>query len=119
MEKIKNKNYLEYLLIAFFIIQPIFDLKFFYNSISTFIRTIIVLIFFAIYFCKCKNKKKYLLIVYPILLIIYFIAHHFNALNFKSVVPGNFNYSIIKESLYFIKMLVPFLLVYVLYKSKI
>lgn len=119
MEKIKNKKYLEYVLIAFFIIQPIFDLKYFYNSISSLIRTIIVLVLFAIYFICSKNKKKYILIGYPILLTLYFIVHHINALNFKSVVPGNFNYSIIKEMLYFIKMLVPILLIYILYKSKI
>ena len=38
-------------------------------------------------------------------------------MNFNSLVPGNFNYSIIKEGLYFTKMLCPFLLIYCLYKA--
>ena len=42
-----------------------------------------------------------------------------NALNFRSLVPGNFDYSLIKEILYFVKMLAPFLLIYVLLKSNL
>ena len=108
---------IDILLIVFLVIQPIFDLKIFYNSISTLIRVVIIFGFFSYYFLTSKNKKKYLLIIYPLVIGIYFIFHHINALGFKSLVPGNFNYSIIKEGLYFIKMLCPFLLIYCLYKA--
>lgn len=121
--KIKNfitKNFtIKNLLILFLIINPIFDLKIFYNSFSTLIRVICIFIFFAYYFFKSKNNKKYLLLIYPIIIAIYFIFHHVNALNFTSLVPGNFNYSVLKEALYFVKMLCPYMLIYSLYKSNL
>lgn len=121
--KIKNfitKNFtIKNLLILFLIINPIFDLKIFYNSFSTLIRVICIFILFAYYFLKSKNNKKYLLLIYPIIIAIYFIFHHINALNFTSLVPGNFNYSIFKEALYFVKMVCPFLLLYSLYKAQL
>ena len=45
--------------------------------------------------------------------------HHINALGFTSLVPGNFDYSILKEALYFVKMISPFLLIYSLYKAQL
>lgn len=104
-------------LIVFLIVQPIFDLKLFYNSISSLIRVFFCVCFFLYYFVNSKNKKKYFLLVYPLLIAIYFVFHHLNALKFHSVVPGNFNYSVIKEALYFFKMLSPFLLMYSLFKA--
>jgi len=114
----KLDNIISKILIIFLLIQPIFDIKPFYNSISTLIRVIIIFIIFMYYFLTSKNKHKYLLIIYPCLIGIYFIFHHINALNFKSLVPGNFGYSILEEGLYFVKMLSPFLLIYSLYKAK-
>lgn len=61
----KFGNIMKKILIAFFIIQPIFDMKYFYNSISTLIRVILVFAIFAYYFITSKNKKKYLLLLYP------------------------------------------------------
>ena len=113
----KISNLISKFLIIFLIIQPIFDLKIFYNSISTLIRVILIFMFFIYYFFTTKNKKKYYLLIYPLLIGIYFVLHHINALKFTSLVPGNFNYSIFKELLYFIKMLTPFLLIYSLYKA--
>lgn len=117
--KLKRNKYLDIFVSIFLIIQPIFDLKFFYNSISTLIRVIIISILFLFYFLSSSNRKKYWLSLYPIALAIYFVFHHINATAFHSLVPGNFNYSIISESLYLIKMLTPFLLIYILYESNI
>lgn len=123
--KLKIRNFLSKkftinnFLILFLIINPVFDLKIFYNSISTLIRVICIVFFFTYYFFTSKNNKKYLLSIYPLVIFIYFICHHINALNFTSLVPGNFNYSISKETLYFIKMLCPYMLIYSLYKSKL
>ena len=75
--------------------------------------------FFSYYFFTNKNNKKYYLLIYPLFIFVYFIFHHINAIKFNSLVPGNFNYSIIKEGLYFVKMLCPFLLIYCLYKSNL
>ena len=65
------------------------------------------------------GKKKYFLLIYPILIGIYFIFHQINAMHFHSLVPGDFNYSMIKEALYFVKMLSPFLLIYCIYKAEL
>lgn len=116
-EKIKKE--LNTVLIIFLIVQPIFDLRIFYNSISTLIRVIVVLFLFFIYFILDENQKKWYLLLYPIILSVYFIFHHINAMNFKSLVPGNFNYTITKEALYFVKMVTPFSLIYVLYRAKL
>jgi len=119
MKMMKLNNLFNKILIIFLIIQPIFDLKIFYNSISTLIRVIIIFALFGYYFLTSKNKHKYWLLIYPCLLGIYFVFHHLNALEFTSLVPGNFNYSIVQEFLYFVKMLSPFLLIYCLYKTNL
>ncbi len=119
MKKINLNNLMYKILIVFLIIQPIFDIKFFYNSISTLIRVIVIFALFSYYFLTSKSKHKFWLLIYPCLLGIYFIFHHLNALSFHSLVPGNFNYSIIEEALYFVKMISPFMLIYCIYKASI
>lgn len=119
LSKFKKNNYLDLFVSIFLVIQPIFDLKIFYNSISTLIRVIIISILFLLYFFSDSCKNKYWLFLYPVFLTVYFIFHHINATQFHSLVPGNFNYSIISEFLYLIKMVTPFLLIYILYKSNI
>lgn len=119
MNKIKLNDLINKILIIFLLIQPIFDMKIFYNSISTLIRVIVIFTLFAYYFFTSKNRHKYLLIIYPCLLGVYFIFHHLNALHFRSLVPGDFGYSISKEMLYFVKMISPFLLIYSLYKANL
>ena len=114
----KNKC-IKNFLIGFLIAQPIFDIKIFYNSISTLIRVIIISSIFLYYFITDKNKKKYYLLIFPCLLGVYSCFHHLNATHFTSFVPGNFNYSVITEALYFIKMLTPFLLIYSLYRANL
>ena len=123
-KNLKVNNIMDKFLVIFLLIQPIFDVKFFYNSISTLIRVIIIFSLTLFYFFRRSEKGKfkflgkwqYVLLAYPILFGVYFIFHHINALNFTSLVPGNFNYSVIKEFLYFVKMFSPFLIIYYIYK---
>lgn len=68
MEQAKLNKIMNTILITFLIIQPIFDIKYFYNSISTLIRVIIIFSLFAYYFFTSKNKHKYLLLIYPCIL---------------------------------------------------
>lgn len=68
MKKINLNDLMNNILIIFLIAQPIFDVKIFYNSISTLIRVIIIFALFAYYFFSSKNKHKYLLLIYPCLL---------------------------------------------------
>jgi len=106
-------------IVIFICIQPIFDIKIFYSSTATLIRVIIIGMLFSYCFFKDRSKKKYLFFVYITILIIYFILQFLNARNFTSLVPGNFNYSVVEEALYLLKMITPFLLIYVLYKLNI
>ena len=122
MKQINNifkETSIKFILIVFIIIQPIFDLKIFYNSISTLIRVIFISLFFLYYFINDKNTKKYWLFIYPFLIILYFIFHHLNALSFHSLVPGDFNYTSVTEVLYLIKMICPFMLIYCLFKANL
>ena len=119
MKKLDLNNLMNKILIVFLLIQPVFDVKFFYNSISTLIRVVIIFTLFLYYFFNSKNKRKYWLLAYPVLLGIYFVIHHLNSLSFNSLVPGNFNYSLLSEALYFVKMLSPILLVYCIYKASL
>lgn len=116
INKVKQINIKE-LLILFLIIQPVFDLKILYNSISTLIRVIFVSLFFLYYFIQNKSKKKYWLLVYLLLVFVFYLFHHMNSLSFHSLVPGNFYYSPLRELMYFIKMLCPFMLIFIIYNS--
>ena len=115
-----EKNYKK-LLKLFLSILPIFSLKVIYNNLFTFIQIIIIGLFF-IWKCKidkeCRSKLKYIFI-YFLFLIIYGIFHHINALNFHSLVPGNFHYNYVDEFLYLIKMSMPVLFVYLIIFSKL
>ncbi len=77
MKKLALHNLMNRILIIFLIIQPVFDIEIFYNSISTLIRVIIVFILFSYYFITSKNKKKFWLLFYPFILryIFYFSSH--------------------------------------------
>ncbi|NLL44185.1 MAG: hypothetical protein GX247_00765 [Mollicutes bacterium] len=114
-EKIKN------LLLLFMITYPIFDTRYFYNSITTLIRIIVIFIIFFSVIIANKESRKNLkwLIFYYILVIIYIFFHHLNALNFNSLVPGNFNYSLFKESLQILKLTTPVIFLYTLYYIKL
>lgn len=119
-----NKNTLEKILtkclMIFFCLSIILDLHVFYNSISTMIRVILISLIFLIVFIKLSSKKDIkLFILYGACLLIYIVVHHLNALNFNSFVPGNFNYSLINELLYFFKMLSNVMLFYIIYKLDI
>lgn len=119
MKKMAVDKVITNVLIMYLIIQPIFDLKIFYNSYSTLIRIISIGIIFIYYFLKEKTKNKIYMLAYTSLIFIYFLLHNINAHQFTSLVPGNFNYSTIKEALYIIKMIMPILLIYVLIKKKL
>ena len=116
-----SKNNLDKLVFIFLITYPIFDLIFFYNSFTTIIRMFIV-IFFTIWLLvinKDFQKKFKWILVYFVILLIYAIFHHINALNFKSLMPGNFYYLKLKELLYLFKYSIPLLFMYFLYYLKL
>lgn len=86
MNKSKRNNFINIILILFLLIQPIFDTKYFYNSISTLIRVIIIFSVFLYYFITSKNNKKYLLLIYPAILryLFYFPSYKCYEIQFFS-----------------------------------
>lgn len=111
-------KFLKNLLILFILIQPVLDLTFFYGSVSTLIRVIIISLFFCLTLIKEKNKKIiYGFIGYFLLLILFFVVHDLHAKNFISFIPGDFYYSTFEEMLFFIKMVMPIMFIYVVYRQ--
>ena len=112
--------------IFFLMIQPFLDCyllysepvtNFFHFSPTTIIRTIIICILFAvIFFWHSEKKERMVLLLYAFLVGGYFIFHHMNALHFSSNNPDNFQYSIIEELFYFLRMVFPILISYIVYK---
>ncbi|KRL59041.1 hypothetical protein FC69_GL001904 [Latilactobacillus fuchuensis DSM 14340 = JCM 11249] len=66
-----------------------------------------------------KNNKLRLFIgIYTGLLLLYFIVHHLNAMQFHSLVDGNFGYSITGELFYIIRMVLPLIVLVISYNVR-
>ena len=127
MNKILNKATLIKVFLTFLLIQSIIDLYFlasydsvqlFGFSIPTLIRVLgIGIIFLLLILTSKKELKKSIPIIfsYILLIIIYFVFHHKNALNFKSLLPGNLHYNIIQEIFYIVRLLIPLFIIYISY----
>ena len=102
-------------------IYPVFLLTFTYNSFFTLTQIIIIyiLLIYTLIIKKESRKNLKYIVIYLMLVLIYGIFHHLNATNFTSLVPGNFNYSSLKESLQLLKMSTPALFGYLIYYSKL
>ena len=119
MKKINN-NILIKIFLVFYALSVFLDLHIFYNSISTLIRALFISIFFLIILINKGNfKEKKQFVIYLVLIGLYILGHHLNALHFKSLVPGNFNYRFLSECLYFYKMLSNIFIFYIIYKLNI
>ena len=132
MNKIKtqikeNSDLLE-LLCLFIIVQPFLDaLPLFENSnlslfgftIPTIIRCGFIGILGLISFKYIKKKNYKFLLIYSILLIIYFLIHHFVTSDSSMIIPSNFTYSLVTELFYIIRMLLPLAIIQFTKNSKI
>ena len=114
-------KYLQKLLVIFMLTYPIFDMVPFYNSLTTLIRVIITFGLLIWLLVKDKKALKHLpyLIAFGVTVLIYMLFHHLNTVHFNSFDPNNFNYSWFEESLQILKMVMPFILFYILYHSKL
>lgn len=104
------------LFLFFLISYPVFDLFFFYNSFTTLGRILFLFFLFLMLMIVSREarRKFYYLILYGIIVLVYFLCHHFHVLDFHSLVPGDFDYSIVQEFLYILKMSMPVLVVFLL-----
>ncbi len=117
MNKITSREWLIKALFIFYIISIFLDLHIFYNNISTLIRVIFISIIFLIIFFKYASRvEKKLILSYFLLLFIYLIFHlyHISIFNIDRFVSSN-----IREILYFIKMSMNILLIFIIYKLEI
>ena len=98
----------------FLILSPVFDTVFFYSRLTTLIRISIILIFFLItLFQKEKNSGIHRwLFLYIISVLSYLIINFIRSKSFISLVPDNFNYSILSEALTMWKLATPIMLIY-------
>ena len=123
---LKDKVLLQKVLIFFLMIQPFLDcyvlysdpvVNFFHFSPTTILRTIIISLLFAIIFLWHSDKKeRWTWIIYAMMVGIYFIFHHINALSFSKNNPAHFTYSIIEELFYFLRMVFPIMVAYIVSK---
>lgn len=117
------------LLLCLVIIQPVLDLMWFNDgtipeiagfSVPTLIRIISIVFLAGLSFIVINFNKKYLFLVFYVLLILlYFIGHHANCMQFTSLVPGNFAYNVTGELFYIIRMCIPISVIYFTYNSRI
>lgn len=125
----KAENIYFYVLIALVAIQPVLDImwlndgsipEIFGFTIPTIVRMGMVAILAIFSFLVIDfNKKFFWLLGYAAILGIYFMGHQYNCMNFDSLVPGNFNYSIVGELFYVVRMCIPLSIIYFTYNSKI
>lgn len=121
MKKICNKDFIIILMMIFLMIQPILDIKIFYDFeiIGVTIPTIIRLVFFAILFLIfiIDRKKLKFTIIYFFIFLIYTIFHCINASH--NYINSLGNYSIISEIIYLIRLAIPMLFIVFSYNYKI
>lgn len=113
----------EIFFVVFVILLCLSQLKWFYQSWMTLLLLIGVLILTILYFIKdqTKNRKKHLiyLCIYGLLGIFYLGISHIHHSKFTSLVPSNFDYHLFSELLYFIKMSVVVVMLFLFSKLDI
>lgn len=119
--KDRLRKILPYLFMIYLIIQPILDTSYLFSdevlakfgvSPSTVIRFAGIAVLLALTFiANGWNKKDWWAVGYAGIVAVYFAAHCLYARNFHSLVPGNFNYSILHEGEYLVRLLLPLLLI--------
>ena len=116
-----NEERLEKGLTVYMAIYPLFSLKIIYNSWFTLLQILMIVVFFLwLVFVKreIRAKLKYMAL-YICIWGIYMSCHDSNARRFQSFIPGDMEYSPIKEILYLVKLSMPVFFVFLLYFIKV
>lgn len=124
------KIYLKELLLVFMIIQPFFDsyilysdevIDFFGFSPTTILR--ILFVGFLGVFCffdKDNKKTRKPLTIYGLLFLIYTIIHHIIGASIDdNLIYSSLRYSLLEELFYLVRLLIPFVVAYVVYCYKL
>lgn len=124
----KDNKAMVIFLSIFMILQPFFDMKFFFENpdLKLFGLTIPTIFrcggVFIIFLLSLKNVKKdnthLFYAIYFFVLGIYILFHHIVTSGTVNV-PSSYSYSLFNELFYFIRMIFPFILVYAVKYTKI
>jgi len=128
--RMKLDNWIRTLLVAFIILQPILDIymvlfdskiQVMGISLATIFRFGMVGILTLLTIIKCpKNKSTKAILAYGVIVLIYAIVHHRNALQVDgSLMNENITYSFMSEFFYLARLTVPILLIYVIYEMHV
>lgn len=119
--KSKIEKTIPIIFVLFFVFLLFAQTKLGYHSFSTLFLIGMMLLFFFLHFLLTKEKKKMLLLFggYGLLVGFFFFGSYLHQQHFQSLVPGNFSYNWLKEALYFLKMSMPFMMLYVFSTSKV
>lgn len=120
---------LKLMLIAFVLIQPVFDCYYFYTEqLASVIGFTVppllavawlgamLVLYFVSDFSHFKKKTSVILFSYLAVCLAYFVIHHLTNVNFKSVGPDDYGYSIFNEAYYVIRILIPYFIVFLTYE---
>ena len=120
-DKIIKNNILLKILTIFVLLQPFLDTYILFDasftgeigfSPSTLIRYLFIMVLAILFVFTIKSKKKYVYyLVYGLMVIVYVILHHYYCLNMTTLFPNNFNYSLMQEIEYIIRLTVPLVLI--------
>ena len=126
--KTNLKDIVKKIFIAFMIMQPVLDIymSLFDKSIQIVGVSLATVIRFALVFIMLvmimiharKNKSTKLFIGYAVVVLIYMVFHHINAVGFK-VRLVEAKYSPFGELLYLARMCIPVALIYIIYNIKL
>lgn len=108
-------------------IQPILELVWFNNgtigevagfTVPTLIRFGLIGVAGILSFFVIRFNRKYLWLVgYLAVVAVYAVLHHIFCIDFHSLVPGDFDYNMVSEMFYLIRMMVPIAMIYLIYNS--
>lgn len=128
MKRIFDQRFIKKILLIFLAIQPVLDcyllytdeiIGFFHFSPTTIIRLLIIGILFVLLFFNKDNKStRKTIYIYGGLLLVYLIIHHFVAAGIDNSGYSTFQYSIVTEAFYIIRMLLPLSIIYITYTLK-
>lgn len=113
---LKTEEIFKKIVIFFFAIFPLFDIVYLYSHITTLLRVFCLLTFaLATLFIYRDSKKDFkFLMAYYLALMGYLIVDLVHAGGFASLVPGNFNYSVMSEAMTLLKLAMPFTIFFIL-----
>jgi len=115
-KEIDKKTIFKYITMGYFMLSPVFDTVFLYNHITTLLRVFVLLVFVLATLIMYKNSRKKFkyLLAYYLASLVYLFINYSHSRGFVSLVPGDFNYSLISEATTIMKLCMPFTVFFIM-----